>query len=230
MEKNFTKLEVGAYDAQDAVDEAGDNATEEMKQAANKAWNDLNEFQTQFEDKRWELDNQKAVVQALEDAISAREGLDGLAQEAENKRTALENFRNGDLKTLQDDLAAAEAAMEGKAEGTEEFKTANKALEEARKKANRGESEAAQFEEDLVRQENQLYRESEREGIRTELDEARGQKAYFDDVITYYNAKLQFFDAIEQALNLEDEEDYNFFMQIQPEKEHLWDMLDSLHS
>lgn len=57
MEKNFTKLEVGAYDAQDAVDEAGDNATEEMKQAANKAWNDLNEFQTQFEDKRWELDN-----------------------------------------------------------------------------------------------------------------------------------------------------------------------------
>lgn len=86
------------------------------------------------------------------------------------------------------------------------------------------------MDEDLWRQENQLNRESEREGVRTELDEARGQKAYFDDVITYYDAKLAFFDALENALNLEDEDDYNFFMQIQPEKDHLWNMLDSLHS
>ena len=131
---------------------------------------------------------------------------------------------------MQQALTNAESAMEGKAAGTDEFNEANKALEEARKKFNRGESQAAQMEQDLFRQENQLYRESEREGIRTELDEARGQKHYFDDVIQYYNAKLAFFDALEGALNLEDEEDYNFFMQIQPEKDHLWNMLDSLHA
>jgi hypothetical protein len=52
---------------------------------------------------------------------------------------------------------------------------------------------------------------------------------YFTDVIKYYNAKLKFFDALEEALDLTNEKDYEFFMQIQPEKDHLWEMLGSLN-
>jgi hypothetical protein len=49
------------------------------------------------------------------------------------------------------------------------------------------------------------------------------------DVIEYYNRKLQFFGKLEEALDLSREEDYEFFMQIQPEKNRLWNMLDSLN-
>lgn len=114
-----------------------------MKQKAEKAWKDFDEFSGMFHVKQADLDNAKAEVEGLESAIQAREGLDGLAQEAERKRTALNEFRDGDLTQMQQAVVQAEAAMEGKAEGTEEYKEANKALEEARKKANRAESQAA---------------------------------------------------------------------------------------
>jgi len=62
------------------------------------------------------------------------------------------------------------------------------------------------------------------------MSEARGNESYFLDVIEYYNAKLDFFHTVEDALDLSREDDYDFYMQIQPEKSSLWEMLDSLNS
>jgi hypothetical protein len=61
------------------------------------------------------------------------------------------------------------------------------------------------------------------------VNEVKANRDYFADIIKYYNSKLKFFDAIEEALDLSNEDDYEFFMQIQPEKNKLWDMLDSLN-
>lgn len=52
---------------------------------------------------------------------------------------------------MQEAVTTAANAMEGKAEGTDEYVAANKALEEAKKKAKRAEEEAYQMDEDLMR-------------------------------------------------------------------------------
>lgn len=61
------------------------------------------------------------------------------------------------------------------------------------------------------------------------ISEQRSQEAYLLDVVTYYNQKLHFFNAIEEALDLSNEDDYQQYMMIQPEREHLWEMLDDLN-
>lgn len=67
------------------------------------------------------------------------------------------------------------------------------------------------------------------------VNEAKNEESYFQDVIHYFNSKLAFFNAIEGALNkeeLEKEEggDYELYMDIQPEKSQLWDMLYDLNN
>lgn len=49
-------------------------------------------------------------------------------------------------------------------------------------------------------------------------------------MIHYFNLKLNLFSALENGLDLSRPEDYEFFMQIQPEKDHLWDMLYNLNN
>lgn len=66
--------------------------------------------------------------------------------------------------------------------------------------------------------------------MQSRINEARGNESYFLDVIEYYNKKLNFFTVVEDALDFNREEDYEFYMQIQPEKANLWEMLDSLNS
>jgi predicted nuclease with TOPRIM domain len=66
--------------------------------------------------------------------------------------------------------------------------------------------------------------------MQSALDEVRGSRDYFADVIAYYNQKLHWFTVIEEGLDLSREDDYDFFMSIQPEKEHLWTMLEDLNS
>lgn len=80
-----------------------------------------------------------------------------------------------------------------------------------------------------MRSDNQLIREEEKSGAQAKVDEARGFEAYYNDVIAYYNQKLHWFNTIEEALDLSDEGDYEFFMQIQPEKDNIWDMLAQLN-
>lgn len=67
------------------------------------------------------------------------------------------------------------------------------------------------------------------------INDVLAEKAYFDDVVKYFNAKLKMFEGVEQALNPKDVkeqrgEDYEFYMSIQPEKQQLWDMLFDLNN
>lgn len=66
------------------------------------------------------------------------------------------------------------------------------------------------------------------------VNDARTQETYFLDVIQYFNAKLHYLQMVENSLykrEIRDEEgqDYDFYMQIQPEKQLLWDMLADLN-
>jgi hypothetical protein len=138
----------------------------------------------------------------------------------------MNNFETGALKDAQDAFNTAEGAMEGKTAGTQEFIDAEKALQAAEKRKNRAEEEFFQLQEDHMRSDNQLFREEEKSGAQAKIDEAKGFEAYYIDVIAYYNQKLHWLNTIEEALDLSDEGDYEFFMQIQPEKDNIWEMLD----
>jgi len=77
-------------------------------------------------------------------------------------------------------------------------------------------------------------RQHERDETNSRLAEAKGEETYFIDVIEYFNAKLAFFQVVTHALDPRSIEkakgpDYEFYMQIQPAKQELWDMLDSLY-
>ena len=48
--------------------------------------------------------------------------------------------------------------------------------------------------------------------MQSALDEVRGSRDYFADVIAYYNQKLHWFTVIEEGLDLSREDDYDFFM------------------
>lgn len=87
-----------------------------------------------------------------------------------------------------------------------------------------------QMDEDFSRADAQAYRVEQEEEALNKVTEMKASRDYFADIIKYYNAKLKFFEAMEEALDFSNEEDYNFYMQIQPEKNKLWDMLDSLNT
>lgn len=61
------------------------------------------------------------------------------------------------------------------------------------------------------------------------MSEANGQKKFFNDVISYYQAKLEWYDSLEEAMNPDDPGDMAFLDSQNPEKERLWTMLDSLY-
>lgn len=103
------------------------------------------------------------------------------------------------------------------------------------KKFQRAESELQLLTEEAARAAFYVDRRSELEEVTSKVDEARGQEGYFQDVIHYFNSKLAFFNSVEEALDREQlerqkGEDYEFFQQIQPEKNLLWDMLEDLNN
>jgi hypothetical protein len=85
------------------------------------------------------------------------------------------------------------------------------------------------LEDQLSRNEDSLAREQEKEDLSSEMNDARGQESFFMDVIEYYEAKLNWYDALEAAMNPDDPGDMAFLDTHQPEKERLWNMLDSLY-
>lgn len=56
--------------------------------------------------------------------------------------------------------------------------------------------------DDVSRSWDALYREQEMSDARAVVDGIRSEEAYFLDVIKYYNKKLDWFHAIEEALDL----------------------------
>jgi hypothetical protein len=76
---------------------------------------------------------------------------------------------------------------------------------------------------------NLAYREEEKNEILNKITEAKSQEAYFKDVIKYYQAKTNFYDVVEPNLDFTNAEDYDFYMQIQPAREELWNKLDELN-
>lgn len=67
------------------------------------------------------------------------------------------------------------------------------------------------------------------------LEEARDEQNYFTDVIKYMNAKLVVLSTIEKSLNpkevmAQEGGDWEFYQDIQPEKDGLWDLLYDLNN
>lgn len=142
----------------------------------------------------------------------------------------MDNFETGSYKDVNDALTTANSNLEAATESDAGYADLVAAAEKAQKNADRAEQEFFQLSEEYYRAENQLSRESEKENMNSRLNDARGNEAYFLDVIEYYNAKLNFFATVEEALDLSRDEDYEFYMEIQPEKERLWEMLGSLNN
>jgi chromosome segregation ATPase len=184
------------------------------------------------------LDALKHEIEEIEGQTAERGKLEGFAQAAQQKANAIDNFTTGALKDAKDALEAAQTAYDASVTAGEDNATKGpkeKALEEAKKKAARADSELQQLTEDAERAASQLEREDEMTEVISKVDEAKGQEAYFRDVIHYFNEKLHFFEKVEEALEkkqLENQEgeDWMFYQSIQPEKSLLWDMLYDLNN